>query len=101
MYVIHLYDYLNQYPALPKANHITNVNNEADIQFGAMINNMPPTAANDFLLRIKRTLFVKYAKILECNIVFTAETTNTLATNLLCNLAAGRGSQVQNDIVST
>ncbi|XP_026731275.1 cytoplasmic tRNA 2-thiolation protein 2 [Trichoplusia ni] len=59
---------------------------------------MPATAANDYLLKIKRDLFLKYAKKLNCTAIFTAETTNTLAINLLCNIAIGRGSQVQNDV---
>ncbi|CAB3239971.1 unnamed protein product [Arctia plantaginis] len=98
VYMVHLSDYLNTSCQLPEQNCIPEVNCDVANQFHSMQNSMPPTARNDLLLTIKRTLFIKYAKLLQCNIVFTAETSNTLAIKLLCNLAVGRGSQVQNDI---
>lgn len=85
---------------LPEANCIPDVEENETKAFHDMFSSMPPSAATDFLLKIKRTLLVECAKQLKCNTVFTAETTNTLAVNLLSNLALGRGSQVQNDIVS-
>lgn len=69
-------------------------------EFSNFINKMPSTISNDVYTKIKRSLFIRYAKLLSCNLVFTAETTTTLASNLLSNLALGRGSQVQNDVVS-
>lgn len=97
--MVHLSDYLNTSCQLPEINCLPEVNCDVVNQFQSMLKSMPPTSMNDFLLKIRRTLFIKYAKLLQCNIVFTAETSNTLAINLLCNLAVGRGSQVQNDIV--
>lgn len=92
---------MNSNYQLPEANCIPEVEEKERKAFHDMINSMTPSAATDFLLKIKRNLLVEYAKQLKCYTVFTAETTNTLAINLLSNLAIGRGSQVQNDIVST
>lgn len=51
-------------------------------------------------MKIKRNLFLRAADELNCKIIFTAESTTQLAKRLLTNLALGRGSQVENDIVS-
>lgn len=98
VYIMHLSDYLNKSHQLPKVNCIPQVNLEVVREFQKMLKSMPPTAANDFLIKIKRDLFITFAKLLHYKYVFTAETTNTLAINLLCNIAVGRGSQIQNDI---
>lgn len=76
------------------------MNNELNEEFQAILKSMPSTACNDFMNKVKRSLFIRYAQLLDCKYVFTAETTSTLAVNLLSNLASGRGSQVENDIVS-
>ncbi|KPI94851.1 Cytoplasmic tRNA 2-thiolation protein 2 [Papilio xuthus] len=49
-------------------------------------------------MKIKHDTFRRVAKECQCNFIFTAETTTTLAVNLLSNLAIGRGSQVEYDI---
>lgn len=98
--MVHLSEYMNTNIELPEPNCTPDIDETVLREFHNMMTSMPPTAANDFLLKVKRNLFVKLAKQLKCNAIFTAETTTTLATNLLCNLAIGRGSQVQNDIVS-
>lgn len=72
----------------------------AENQFEALINSMPVSSQKDFMQKVKRNLFVNYAKKLNCNFIFTAETSGTLAINLLSSLCNGRGSQVQHDIVS-
>lgn len=79
---------------------IPSKNIKLDEEFSNFINKMPSTISNDLYPKIKRSLFIRYAKLLGCSFVFTAETTTTLASNLLSNLALGRGSQVQNDVVS-
>ncbi|CAH0592433.1 unnamed protein product [Chrysodeixis includens] len=98
IYFVHLSDYLNNNTQLPEVNQIVALKEDDKIKFTRLLNCMPSTAANDYLLKVKRHLFIKYAKQLNCSAIFTAETTNTLAINLLCNLAIGRGSQVQNDV---
>ncbi|XP_069359826.1 cytoplasmic tRNA 2-thiolation protein 2 isoform X2 [Maniola hyperantus] len=60
--------------------------------------NVSPSIYHDLVIKIKRHLFLRIAKELNCKIVFTAETTTQLAKRLLSNLALGRGSQVENDI---
>lgn len=100
VYIVHLAVYMNTNFILPELNCIPDIEENDAIAFCNMLNSMPPSAATDYLLKIKRNLLVEYAKLLKCNAVFTAETTNTLAINLLTNLVVGRGSQVQNDIVS-
>ncbi|XP_045773034.1 cytoplasmic tRNA 2-thiolation protein 2 isoform X2 [Maniola jurtina] len=60
--------------------------------------NVSPSIYHDLIIKIKRQLFLRIAKELDCKTVFTAETTTQLAKKLLCNLALGRGSQVENDI---
>lgn len=79
---------------------IPSKNIKLDEEFSNFINKMPSTISNDLYPKIKRSLFIRYAKLLGCSFVFTAETTTTLASNLLSNLVLGRGSQVQNDVVS-
>lgn len=100
VHFVHISDYLNSDSLLLEANQIVSVKEEDKKEFTTLLNSMSATAANDYLLKVKRHLFIKYAKQLNCTAIFTAETTNTLAINLLCNLAIGRGSQVQNDVVS-
>ncbi|XP_049881650.1 cytoplasmic tRNA 2-thiolation protein 2 [Pectinophora gossypiella] len=79
-------------------NNIPQLNNETSDKFKRFLKSMPATVRNDLLLKIKRHLFTKYAKHLNCNYILTAETTTTLAINLLSNLALGRGSQIQNEV---
>lgn len=98
VYVVHLAVYMNSNYELPQANTLQDCNDNERQAFKDMMNSMPPSAANDYLLKIKRNLLVEFAKKLNCSVIFTAETTNTLAVNLLSNLAIGRGSQVQYDI---
>ncbi|KAJ8712941.1 hypothetical protein PYW08_008245 [Mythimna loreyi] len=98
VYVVHLAAYMSPNCQLPEPNCIPDVEENETRAFHDMLNSMPPSAATDFLLKIKRSLLVQYAKLLKCNVVFTAQTTNTLAINFLSNLAVGRGSQLQNDI---
>lgn len=100
VYVVHLAVYMNSNYELPQANTLQDINEIERQAFKDMMSSMPPSAANDYLLKIKRNLLVEFAKKLNCSVIFTAETTNTLAVNLLSNLAIGRGSQVQYDIVS-
>lgn len=85
---------------LRESNYLPSKNIKLEEEFSNYINKMPSTISNDMYPKIKRSLFIRYAKLLGCNFIFTAETTTTLASNLLSNLALGRGSQVQNDVVS-
>uniref|UniRef100_A0A2A4JZ41 Cytoplasmic tRNA 2-thiolation protein 2 n=1 Tax=Heliothis virescens TaxID=7102 RepID=A0A2A4JZ41_HELVI len=98
VYIIHLAEYMNLNFDVPEPNCIPEAEEKKVKSFHDMLNSMPATAAKDFLLKVKRNLLVEFAKKVQCRIIFTAETTNTLAINLLTNLATGRGSQVQNDI---
>ncbi|XP_053609297.1 cytoplasmic tRNA 2-thiolation protein 2 [Plodia interpunctella] len=98
VYISNISDYLNSDSTLPDVNTIQENNINEIMRFQKILNSMPPTAQNDFLVKVKRKLFIKFAKKLECKFIFTAETTTTLAIHLLSNIATGRGSQIQNDI---
>ncbi|KAH9636537.1 hypothetical protein HF086_014798 [Spodoptera exigua] len=98
VFVVHQAVYINSKYELPEANTLQKICESERRDFKDLMNSMPPSAANDFLLKIKRILLVEFAKKINCSVVFTAETTNTLAVNLLTNLAIGRGSQVQYDV---
>ncbi|XP_075972421.1 cytosolic thiouridylase subunit 2 [Anticarsia gemmatalis] len=98
IHMVHISDYMNSTHRTLAVNCIPRAEQDVEKTFQNMLNSMPPTAVNDFIIKIKRHLYIKYAEHLQCNTIFTAETTNTLAINLLSNLAIGRGSQVQNDI---
>lgn len=65
-----------------------------------ILSNVPPSIGQDVVAKMKQNVFVKVSKGLDCKSIFTAETTTTLATKLLSNIAIGRGSQIENDIVS-
>ncbi|XP_041975916.1 cytoplasmic tRNA 2-thiolation protein 2 [Aricia agestis] len=56
------------------------------------------TTSCDLLAHMKQNLYIQIAKELQCKIIFTAETTTTLAVNLLSDIAIGRGSQIENNI---
>ncbi|XP_021188867.3 cytoplasmic tRNA 2-thiolation protein 2-A [Helicoverpa armigera] len=98
VYIIHLAEYMDLKFDIPKPNCIPETEEKKVKSFHDMLNSMPITAAKDLLLKVKRNLLVEFAKKVKCRIVFTGETTNTLAINLLTNLATGRGAQVQDDI---
>lgn len=100
VHVAHVSDYMDPDCKLHGTNCVPAKNMKLEDKFSSYINKMPSTISNDLYPKIKRNLFIRYAKLLECNFVFTAETTTKLASNLLSNIALGRGSQVQNDVVS-
>lgn len=101
IYIVHISDYITPNKQLPDVNTILEEDQDKNEKFQSILKNMPATACYDFVKKVKRSLFIKYAKLLHCKFVFTAETTTGLAINLLSNLAIGRGSQVQNDVVSS
>ncbi|CAG9796620.1 unnamed protein product [Diatraea saccharalis] len=98
IYLCHISEYLLAKKNKPIMNDIPIINKEADTKFRNLLNDMSSSTKNDYLIKIKRELFIWYAKELLCNIIFTAETSSTLAVNLISNLSLGRGSQVQHDI---
>lgn len=98
--ITHISEYMAPNSELLESYCLPSKNIKLEEEFSNYINKMPSTISNDLYLKMKRSLFIRYAKLLGCNFVFTAETTTTLASNLLSNLALGRGSQVQNDVVS-
>lgn len=100
MYAAHISEYVLKNTEIVEVNTIPPVNSKAKREFEALIENMPISSKDDFLMKVLRELFIRYAKILKCSYVFTAETSDTLAMNLLLNISNGRGSQVQHDIVS-
>lgn len=100
VHIAHISEYMDPSSKPLESNCLPSKNIKLEEAFSNYINIMPSTISNDLYPKIKRSLFIRYAKLLECNFVFTAETTTTLASNLLSNLALGRGSQVQNDVVS-
>ncbi|XP_026319770.1 cytoplasmic tRNA 2-thiolation protein 2 [Hyposmocoma kahamanoa] len=98
VHVTHISEYMKPSSELLESYCLPSKNLKLEQEFSNFINKMPSTISNDLYPKIKRSLFIRYAKLLNCNLVFTAETTTTLASNLLSNLALGRGSQVQNDV---
>lgn len=100
IHLAHISEYMEPSSKLLEPFCLPSKNTKLEEEFSNYINKMPSTISNDLYPKIKRSLFIRYAKLLGCNFVFTAETTTTLASNLLSNLAMGRGSQVQNDVVS-
>lgn len=101
IYIVHISDYIQSSKKLPQVNQIPKENPEQIEQFQSLLNSMPSTGSNDFVKKVKRSLLIQYAELLQCKYVFTAETTTVLAINLLSNIAIGRGAQVQNDVVSS
>ena len=101
IYIARLSEYVNNTSVLPKQNSIPIVNTLTEEKFNNILSSISNSVCNDLLLKIKTSLFIRYAKILQCNYIFTAETTTTLAINLLSNIVLGRGSQIENDVVST
>ncbi|XP_047984784.1 cytoplasmic tRNA 2-thiolation protein 2 [Leguminivora glycinivorella] len=96
VYTIHLSEYVQSHTTLPEPNCVPKNKNEMELQ--ALLSSMSVTVGNDFFMKIKTNLFIRVAKQLQCNYIFTAETTATLAINLLSNLTMGRGEQVQDDV---
>ncbi|CAH2102555.1 unnamed protein product [Euphydryas editha] len=64
----------------------------------SILSNVTSSIHRDVMMKIKQNIFLKISKELDCNTVFTAETTTSLATKLLSNIVIGRGSQIENDI---
>ncbi|XP_068626865.1 cytoplasmic tRNA 2-thiolation protein 2 [Battus philenor] len=87
---------------LPNVNCLSEISNYTENDLRTNLNDilckMTPTTKSDVETKIKHDNFIRIAKELKCNYVFTAETTTTLAVNLLSNLSIGRGSQVEDDI---
>ncbi|XP_063548664.1 cytoplasmic tRNA 2-thiolation protein 2-A [Cydia strobilella] len=98
IYVIHLSEYVQAHTNLPEANCVLATANKNEVEFQAMLSSMPVTVRNDYFMKIRSNLLVRVAEQLQCNYIFTAETTATLAINLLSNLTMGRGAQVQDDV---
>ncbi|CAH0405392.1 unnamed protein product [Chilo suppressalis] len=94
----HISEYMIKIKSKPKLNHIPERNEEAHVEMKKKLSDMSSSTRNDYLAKIKRELFICYAKELQCNSIFTAETSTTLAIKLISNLSLGRGSQVQHDI---
>lgn len=91
-------DYILKTKNISNINEICQKDVIAETQLKNLLNNMPSSTRNDYLIKIKRELFIWYAEELNCSHIFTAETTSTLAVNLISNLTLGRGSQVQHDV---
>ncbi|XP_059050430.1 cytoplasmic tRNA 2-thiolation protein 2 [Achroia grisella] len=99
LHIINIADYVQNHNNLTQnVNVIPERNSVSSDMFFQILNSMPSTARNDFILKVKQNLYVKCAKEISCKFIFTAETTSTLAINLLSNLTVGRGSQVHNDV---
>ncbi|XP_073957440.1 cytosolic thiouridylase subunit 2 isoform X1 [Choristoneura fumiferana] len=96
VFMIHMSEYVSNSTNLPEPNSIPANNYEAELQ--AMLGSMTATVRNDFVVKIRRHLSIRIAEQLQCHFIFTAETTATLAINLLSNLTVGRGAQVQDDV---
>lgn len=100
IYFVHISEYITSTKLLLNINNKPEEDDERNKKFESILNSMPATACNDFIKKVKRSLFIRCAELLHCKYVFTAETTTSLAINLLSNITIGRGSQVQNDVVS-
>lgn len=100
VYMLQISQYVETNLQYPEINIIPPIDDDLNKKYRAILHGMSTTASNDLLLKIKRHLFINFAKLLQCNFIFTAETTTTLASILLSNLSMGRGSQVENDVVS-
>ncbi|KAM3967916.1 cytosolic thiouridylase subunit 2 [Aphomia sociella] len=98
VYVVHMAEYVRDNSIAENINVIPAMDSDSQNKFCTILNSLPPTARNDFLMKVKQNLYIRSAKELCCKFVFTAETTTTLAINLLSNLTVGRGSQVHNDV---
>ncbi|CAG4978810.1 unnamed protein product [Parnassius apollo] len=103
VYIVNICEYYFQSNnTLPSVNNVTDANNWTKLNPNTNLKNilskMTSTSSNDIEMKIKHDIFIRAAKQLKCDYIFTAETTTTLAVNLLSNLAIGRGSQVQDDI---
>ncbi|XP_014356131.2 cytoplasmic tRNA 2-thiolation protein 2 [Papilio machaon] len=92
--------YFQKSNTLPDINSLAETNTEQDLKTNLknILKKVTPTSSNDIETKIKHDTFRRVAKECQCNFIFTAETTTTLAVNLLSNLAIGRGSQVEYDI---
>lgn len=88
---------------LPDVNSLSETSTDCELKtkLQNVLSKVTPTSSNDIETKIKHDTFRRVAKECQCNFIFTAETTTTLAVNLLSNLAIGRGSQVEHDIVSS
>jgi hypothetical protein len=100
IHLSHISEYTEPKKIKMQINSIPEIDKNRQMQLERLLNKMQETTKNDFLSKIKRELFISCAKELNCNYIFTAETTPKLALNLLSNLSLGRGSQVQYDVVS-
>lgn len=98
LYIIPVWDCIKTDLTLPAMNCIPPVSKEALEKFNARWQRCPSTSWNDMIVKLKRNILIKVANALQCNYILTAETTTTLASNLLSNLAMGRGSQIEHDI---
>ncbi|CAK1602012.1 unnamed protein product [Parnassius mnemosyne] len=103
VYIVNICEYYFQRNnTLPSVNSVTDVHNWTELNSNtnlkSILGKMTSTSSNDIEMKIKHDIFIRAAKQLKCDFIFTAETTTTLAVNLLSNLAIGRGSQVQDDI---
>lgn len=100
IYIVNMSAYFNENLQLINVNTIPKINDEDQNKFNDMLKITTPSICSDFLPKLKRNLFMKCAQQLQCSYIFTGEANSTLAINLLRNIAVGRASQVQNDIVS-
>lgn len=85
---------------LPAVNTIPVVNENSEKQLLSLLNTTSATTANDLVYKIKQNLFMSFAKLTGCSSIITGEYTNTLAINLLSGIAMGRGSHLEDDVVS-
>lgn len=95
--------YFQKSNTLPDVNSLSETSTDCELKtkLQNVLSKVTPTSSNDIETKIKHDTFRRVAKECQCNFIFTAETTTTLAVNLLSNLAIGRGSQVEHDIVSS
>lgn len=105
VYIVNIMKYYFQNNnTLPEENStigvIDCINSSSKCNIKDILYQVTPTSSNDIEKIIKQNIFIRVASELKCKYIFTAETTTTLAINLLSNLAIGRGSQVENDVVS-
>lgn len=95
--MVPLYDPTQQSLVLPEKNCITSTTKESINQINSIREKHSSTSWNDMVVKLRRHILIRVGHSLQCNFVFTAETTTTLASSLLSNLSLGRGSQIEHD----
>lgn len=79
-------------------NVIPKLDNENIENINHILVNMTQTARSDYICKIRRKMFIKYAVKLNCDYVLVGDSAVTMASNMLSGIVVGRGKQVQYDV---